>query len=199
MSLKKHCAIVLKNYVPKKNALALLDRMSGKITGISHSLDHIAHGCMIEYVVDSKKQSPLYMQQIELVQMPLLMAQEDILFLHHVLELCYYFIPNGSQATSVFNLMLMMYTPELWMKNVILKKIYLCKLFALLGVYPDEEVLKKPSYVRLATKPFAAMLDQEFLPDDENEIDDWLRMCILSHPIAGRFKTNYFKDMRKEV
>lgn len=199
MSLKKHQAIVLKNYFPKKCALALLDGVSGKVTGISNKVEYIANGCMIEYQVDVKKQTPLYMQQIELIHMPLHMAHEDILFLHHVLELCYYFIPNGSQATSVYNLMLMIYTGDSWMKSTMLKKIYLCKMFALLGVYPEEEVTRTPSYIRLATKPFMAMLDHEFMPEDEDDIDSWLRMCISSHPIAGRFKTNYFKDMRKEV
>lgn len=199
MSLKRHWAIVLKNYYPKKQTLALLDGQLGKVTGASAAIAEISAGSFIAYSVDARRTNYLLLHQIELLDLPLFIAHEDILFLHHLLELCYYFIPDGSNALSVFNLLQMVYTPGDWMSKTVLKKIFLCKLFAFLGIYPEEESMKTPAYSRLMSTTFTEVMDMVFQQEDEHIIDSWLRMCIASHPIAGKFKTVHFLDAHRNV
>lgn len=194
MSTEKHSAIVLKNYFPQKYSLSLLDHKGGKMTGVSHAIEHISVGSLIEYTLDRARKNSLFIYHIELQEMPFVLAQSDILFLHHALELCYHFIPNGSEALAAFELLKHFYVPHEWMQSSLYKKIFLFKLFVGLGIYPEDKRVRKSSLQSLATNSFMTIIDKN-MQQDEQDITAWLRMCVSSHHHANKFKTIHFLDI----
>lgn len=195
---EKHVGIVLKNYFPKKCKLSLLDNKMGKIAGVPQSSNHIAAGSLIEYsLVEQTSCSFLY--NINVHDVPFKLAYHDILFLHHVLEICYYFMPIKSYNPTVFILLQILYTSDSWLYAMSVKKLFLLKLFVLLGLYPEDEKFKIPSFHLLTSLPFTQMLNEQIGSYNEDAIDEWLRSCIASHPIAGKFKTTYFLDSCREI
>lgn len=194
MPTEKHYGIVLKNSFPQKYSLDLLDNKSGRIIGISKAIEYISVGSLIMYTIDKKKQNPLFLYQIELQEVPFPLAREDIFFLHHVLEICYYFIPIGSDAIVIYNQLQLLYASGDWIKNVLLKKIFLVKLFAFLGIYPEEKKIKKPFFHHIIMSSFVSLLEQNF-SEHEEEINEWLHECLASHPHIDKFKTTYLFDI----
>ncbi len=191
MIQEKHIGIVLKSYFPKKCKLALLDNKMGKIAGVPPADRSIPAGSLIEYSL--VKQAPCsFLHGVDVHNMPFTLAKQDILFLHHVLEMCYYFIPSGSQNKAVFSLLQILYTSDNWLQVMAVKKFFLLRLFILLGLYPEEQKFKSPSFHRLVQVTFEQMLDEEVKQYDEKALDEWLQECVASHPIADRFKTTYF-------
>lgn len=194
MPTEKYSAIVLKNYFPQKYSLSLLMNKGGKITGVSNDIEHISRGSLIEFTIERSKKNPLFIYHIELHDAPLILAQEDILFLHHLLELCYNFIPVGSEALAAYELLKLIYIPHEWMQKTICKKIYLFKLFVGLGIYPEDKRVRKASLQSLATSSFMNIIDKN-IPHDEHDITEWLRMCVTSHHHVNKFKTIHFLDI----
>ena len=130
--------------------------------------------------------------------MPFALAQEDILFLHHVLEICYYFMPIKSYNPTIFSLLHVLYMSDGWLHTMAVKKFFLLKLFVLLGFTQDKK-FRTPSFHRLVTAPFAQMLSGDIDSYDEETVNEWLRLCVASHPIADKFKTTYFLDSCREI
>lgn len=191
MSTQKHYAIVLKNYYPQKYSLSLLDHKIGRIMGIASSIAQVAGGSLIEYSVDRNKQNPYFLHNVQLRELPLELAGHDIFFLHHVLEICYHFIPIGSDASTVFSFLQLMYAGKDWMKSRVLKKIFLLKLFSLIGVHPECIKSHKAAFHWLVTDSFMRMVEADCLVHEDN-VTSWLHMCITTHPNADTFKTKDF-------
>lgn len=105
--IRKHRGIVLRRYTPRKSKIIVLDRELGKIESIPH-VDILCHGAVIEYF--PKKMCLLYkLESFQLIVAPLHFARDHIQFLHHVLELTYYFVPLDSRVPEIFDLLLFLY------------------------------------------------------------------------------------------
>ena len=105
--MEKKTGIILKTFFPKKMKMVLLDYDLGKIEGVP-STDNFSCGSMLAYDVQAKG-NLYFLHAIELLDMPLMLARNDILFLHHALELCYFCVPFGKQAPEIFFLMRYLY------------------------------------------------------------------------------------------
>src|SRR3990167_5743477 len=92
--------------------IALLDHSAGRVDGIIAS-PLVRVGSMIEYRVDKHKGTLRYIKYHTIVGVPLSIARVDILFWHHVLELCYYFVPLGSFTQQLFELLEFLYTVDI--------------------------------------------------------------------------------------
>ena len=68
---------------------------------------------------------------------PMALARHDILFLHHVLELCCQLIPVNSCVDGIFDLLMHLYSTQIYTGSVQYKKIFLLKLLTRLGIYPS--------------------------------------------------------------
>ncbi len=193
MVQEKHVGIVLKNYFPKKCKLSLFDSKIGKIAAVPPVGNHIAVGSMIEYSI-THQTSCSFLYAVDVHDVPFHLAKDDILFLHHVLEICYYFIPMKSHSAELFMLLRILYTHDVWLHAKEIKKFFLLKLFVLLGLYPEDKKFKIPSFHRLINVPFIQMIDEKIEHYNEHTIDEWLQACIASHPIAHKFKTTHFLE-----
>lgn len=190
MYAEKNKAIVLKTYLPQKYKLCVLDSDLGKVMTVPNRSD-IGNGALILYF--PREQQMLYfMHGIEIIDSPLMLAKEDILFIHHVLELCYFFVPIGERVPQLFVLLMALYTSQTLLHTIIAKKVFLFQFFACLGLYPEGARFQTPYFHQLA---MASIDNIALSPIDlviEQELDEWLRSCIALHPCTHNFKTVHF-------
>ncbi len=189
-----HRAIVLRNYSPKTSKLSLLDDQYGKIEVISRHAENACVGAFIEYNFDQRtgNRNSFLLPAFHLYEMPMQVARDDIYFLHHVIELCYFFIPLGSEAKNIFDLLEILYISDLALLNKKRKKIFLSKLFTLFGMTPDYKDVKKRFVYQLFSMVPGELPLIELPDEDEKTIEEWLLRCIASHPEARKMKTKYF-------
>jgi hypothetical protein len=190
VEMEKNTGIVLKNYYPSKCKLALLDRDLGKIMAVPHRVD-ISHGTLISYF-SRTQESMHFIYNIDIMDMPLALAQHDIFFVHHVLELCYYFIPQGSQALHVFRTLLHFYEFPVILDTPVMKKIFIMKIFFMLGVHPEGNYLRNAQCIELLSTSIDILASRSIDLSIEQELDVWLEYCIKNHPRSEYFKTMNF-------
>ena len=181
--------IVLKKLSQHK--IAILDERIGRIDGVSVKPPHL--GSLILYTVERKKGTLSFLSECSITDLPFFWGRSDILFWHHVLELSYFFMPVGSYAAQLFELLSFLYTVDKessWGPHA--KKLYLFKLLSTIGIQaeiPKISVLKL--HLFLAMPP--VQMSEEVLDEESEKIlDEWLRVCVAEHPAIEQFKTIHF-------
>ena len=193
----KSTGIILKQPLSQKNMVALLDKRFGRIEGIFRPSD-VCAGSLIQYDV-LLRNNRYFINDLQLIYIPLSLAQIDLLFLHHVLEICYYFIPIGSDIVGVFDLLSFLYTVDHMWKNKILKKIFVFKLLTTLGVWPDYHNAYTSRFEQLSALPIDRINSEAIDLACEQELDDWLRCCMAQHSCIDEFKTVNFLNENRAV
>lgn len=186
-----YTAIVVRQ-LETPHKIALLDRVAGRVDGIIAS-PLLRVGSLIEYVVDRNRGTLRYIQHYMVVGVPFSIAKSDILFWHHVLELCYYFVPPGSFTHQLFELLEFLYTVDIglcWRMRS--KKLYLFKLLVLIGVYTRLPRLPVEQIQHLQALPLDMIVDEVLDDQSEKMLDEWLRLCVYEHPAIRKFNTIHF-------
>ena len=188
--MQKSIGIVLYNFYPEKNRIILLDREKGKISCIMQG-KNICLGSVISYVCE-KRQRGTFLCDVEVIEVPCELAQQDILFLHHTLEICFYFIPFDGGKSQVFDLILFLYAHISVASERARKKLFLCKLFTMLGICPEYKTAEK-IYFYLAELSSVDMITHEAIDlKNERTLERWLLQSLLEHPRMQKFKTIHF-------
>jgi len=181
---------ILKRYRTKSNRVSMLDKQLGRIEGIVVS--DIAHvGFLLQYRAQPCA-SGFFLTNIQIVHVPLLLARIDLLFLHHIFELCYYFAPVGSSVLGVFDLLVFLYAIEQEWGNRLLKKIFLFRLLTTLGMYEECDSICKVCFHYLITTPIDKLNSELIDLNCKKELNQWLRFCVSQHPAINKFKTVHF-------
>lgn len=168
----------------------MLDKKYGSIEAIV-LLDTISPGSIIEYSI-KKSQYYHMLDAINFLYMPLELAKKDMLFLHHVLEVCYFFAPPGSCVSGIFDLLQYVYVSQRVWQHISLKKLFLVKLLSTLGAYPESQQVHTPHIIRMLALNIDTLDDKEIQLAQEKELDTWLMHCIGQHPYIDEFKTVHF-------
>ncbi len=124
--------------------------------------------------------------------MPLLLAREDILFLHHVLELCYVLIPIGSCVKGIFDLLYQLYTSKKNIHTKQYKKIFLFKLLTTLGIYASDDLVRASCFTSLHTMSIDTLDNYSLDLASEKALDNWLCHCIVEYAGVNSLKTIHF-------
>lgn len=185
--------IILRTYVPHKHKLSVLDSALGRIECVPQSakmVHRLRHGSHITYTLRAWRH--VYtIYDVDILSMPDYWAQHDLLFLHHVLELSLYFSPLHSECNSLFQLIMLLYTSADTFCSSFYKKVFLCKFFGILGVYPVE--YKRDIFLfRLISNPINSNFDTEVETIAEERLRRWILACIIIHPYAHKLKTLNF-------
>ena len=188
--MKLHTGIVLKSHMPFKQTVSLLDKSLGHITGILMH-DTLSIGTVLMYRLDPTGQR-YFVKELELVDMPFILARHDMLFLHHMVELCYTFIPEGVHSERIYDLLRFVFNKSLITKQQ--KTKILCVLYALLDLYVDDASLYNSYIHELAQVPLDAMIDKDIDTNIEKNISRWLYQCIDMHIQVHQLKTVHFLD-----
>jgi hypothetical protein len=178
--------IVLKK---KLHQLVILDSQLGKIKAIAF-VENICVGAVIDYQRIPKKN--LLITSIETVFLPIELARDDINFLHHLLEILFYFLPDDIPAPELFSLVSSLYNHPVRPLTALFKKIFLVKLLLACGEYPDDEKFHHSSFHAMITESVDILANQGLDLRFEEYLDEWLLSCISTHPKIEQFKTIYF-------
>ncbi len=188
--MQEHTGIILRRYLPKKQKISLLDRELGRIESIRVdrvSLEQLHAGSVLCYYPVAHAQW-YQLEGLEIIQVPLRVARDDIYFLHHVLELSYYFLPLHSQETNLFDLILFLVYSHEKIRTSLSKKIFLLRFFAYLGMYPEEDLVVPKMMRSVMQAPLEVALTlSEF---SEKVLEQWLLTCVDMHPYKDQFKTH---------
>ncbi len=186
--MQAHIGIVLKKY-SSVYKIALFDRLNGRIDGVC-SRGSFAVGALLSYELQERGGVQL-LKGVSLIDMPMAIAQKDILFLHHVLEICYYFVPHNSCDADLFDLLHFLYDERpVWDQSLKIK--FLFKLLVTLGVQAEHFLLRIDSLQRLRSVSVDSLVNEYVDLKYENEIISWVKHCIGQHPEINSFKTIEF-------
>jgi len=197
--------IVLRVHAPYQHKVSVFDQIQGKIYAVaqSHSVA-LMHGELIAYRLEPWKH--MYrLCDIEVLTLPAAWVCEDILFLHHVLEIAFFFIPEQSCATQLFRLCQFLYekSEQQHVDPTLVKRLFLGKFFALLGVYPDQAFEENEQLFHLFSGSGETLPDgvhNKIQSTDElyKKLQRWLLGCIQTHPHANTFTTMHFLHAHSE-
>ncbi len=84
--MEQNIGIILNHSSARTGQIALLDKQYGRVDGIVYS-NKIVIGALVHYRMQPKR-AVYFIDDMNIQEMPMQLARQDILFLHHVLELC---------------------------------------------------------------------------------------------------------------
>lgn len=168
----------------------LLDSSYGKINCRlkKQNLNYFC-GLFISYFIEPQKQL-FKISEVEIIDSIKNVNSDKLKFLHQLLEISFYFLPEASECPEVFTFLQKIMLQN---KNYILKhkKFLLCKLLAILGIIPEYSF--KEAYLNLILSfPIDRLLELEINLNMEKNLDTWIIEGIKSHPQAQKFKTVRF-------
>jgi len=201
-SLRK--GIVLRSYAPYRQKVALFDSMLGRVDAVWRSpfvSRMLLQGALICYRLEKWRNS-YQICDIELLALPHDWARTDINFLHHLLEMAFFFLPE-SGCFQLFQVCMRLYEDcELvGEQQQLYKKIMMARFFALLGICPEQtgnNTNERHDMVRHDIKLLGALISPaaDGMPEAPESLDAinlrlraWLLGCIQTHPDADKFTT----------
>jgi hypothetical protein len=182
--------IILKKNNISTHKVTLLDKLHGKIECIMHRTA-MPVGTLLTYNLQLHPTVSL-ISNASLHHLPLALATHDILFLHHILELIYYFTYIGDNTHKIFDLVSFLYSTEQRAMTMQSKKFFLLKLLMSIGTIPEHDYAHTKHIVYLNTIDIAAFHTISLTVQCEKELDRWLWSCIWQHPYVNEFKTVHF-------
>lgn len=174
-----------------QHTVALIDEKVGRVDAIVRV--PVCVGSLVEYTIERERGPYVYLTELKITDLPFALGRDDIHFWHHVLELCYYFVPVGTSAYPVFELLRFLYDVDVsapWSMQS--KKLYLFKLLTAIGLYSELPQLPQVTLYRLLGVPVQEMVHYVLDTDSEACIDTWLKACVAQHPAIQKFNTVYF-------
>jgi hypothetical protein len=209
---KKETGIVLKRFIPLKQKLSILTDLFGKILVIAQPNNPICQrlwpGSMISANFEQLENSTYLARGIEIINVPEAMTQSDIYWLHHILELHYYFIPYCQPSLDALSY-LQFYIYLLNRKKLfkdrfdVLKKICVMHFLNRTGFFFNENLLKCSIFLdknitlfhdeTMKEMPDKLLdyLDEIYIKNVIN-MDECIVRCLRTHPCYRFFKTIKF-------
>lgn len=201
--------IVLRSYLPLKYTCLIFDRMHGVIKAIIPAYgkfspaQNVTHGALIKYRC-VHRHGRYFLEDISIHHVPAPWVSEDIVFLHHILELVSIFLMENSPDQSVLDLLLELYRPQpVHIDEALWKTVFLGRLFMLMGIYPENETNESVGKVlRLIsllgdTRLRDIELGNMNITSEQSDhwrmvLTQWLKKSLARHPDENVFKTAYF-------
>jgi len=187
-----HSGIILKNFYPHRMALCILDEHQGKImVSIQDKHRFLQHGMGIEYTVKEKSTSYKRIEQLELVSEPTAFAQQDIHFLHQLLELCYHLLPLHAPLFTFFFLIKEVLNRHVYVQSADTKQLLLFKFFGFLDLYPEPLPFDFTYFQHLLETPLDELTRIVLSSEQRRMLGSWLLTCIASYPQCKHLKIDY--------
>lgn len=187
--LEKHTGIILKTYFPQKRKIAILDCKLGKIEAVPADI-RLGVGSLIEYY--ARPQGKIYfLESVQVLDVPLRLGKTDILFLHHVLEICYFGVPFGSCVSEIFDMVDFLYALSEPIEYHY-KIAFIFKLLTTIGIYPYESRFQQPLFYNLAIESIDSIAVKSLDLKVQQELHSWIYAGISEHPLVKNFKTINF-------
>lgn len=187
-----HYGIVLRNNQAQNKKITLLDQRDGMFsTYVQKPSMLLQHGRLVRYAMQ-KKASFITLNDIECISEAADWVKNDIFFLHHVLEIIHAALGVQSPAPEVFSLCLYLYHPLQDVQERTFKLYFLAKLFATLGIYPENHESFSFELFHLISGSLDTMVRSAPSVINQSSISDWLYGCLMVHPEVSGLKTAVF-------
>lgn len=197
--MEKNVGIILRSLSPQKQKIIIFDRELGKLQAVPDqqrcdNITHLRPGVKIIYHYRTSGQL-VFLSSLEIIDMPYSLAQHDLLFVHHCLEICYYFIPQGIYMPEIYDMLTLLYMPNSWFTTSNRMLLFLCKLFIVIGVVPEESLLRPDLLIRLHRMTLDRIVQEHIDLSGTTNMLIWLRACIAMHSYSAQFTTiNFLYD-----
>jgi len=192
--------IILKSFFPEKQTISLLSKLDGKIKLIilnGKKMQRLGPGTLISFYTESYTA-----HDVTILSMPQFNSLDDMYWLHHLLELCYYFISLHEDCLQQFILIHVCQQLIDIPKSPLNKKLITGLLLTTLGFYPPQSLLFLYNLKKILSSCIDFDLNKkiEFLVQHLEELNEkqlqdldlWILECINSHPRREVFKTIKF-------
>ncbi len=182
-------AIVVRVYRPYRQSVVILTAAGEKLLAWYRSpriTRLLVPGALIAYEAE-EAQGRVELRNVELLLLPRIDVREDLLFLHHVLEIIDAFMAEGSNCSAAFATIMKLYASDVEVQED--KKLFVGRLLACMGVYPPLSLDLLPLY-RMITKPeLESTLRETNSELVQEQLRTWLLGCLSTHPRAHTFVT----------
>lgn len=192
-----YTGIVLNHQFPLRHTITILDNELGRMEAILMQ-GEVSAGMLLHYDIEVRA-GRSYVQDVDIIAVPVELIRSDFLFLHHVLELCFYFLPNAGCSLGVFDLLLRLYDQPMPYQTLASKKFFLFKLLTLIGVYPELSQDLERRVVRLHALSIDSTEYQSLDLECEQLLDYWLQRCVADHQKILQFNTIQFLTVNRLV
>jgi hypothetical protein len=204
----KEIGLILKKLGQSSAMFSLLTQNQGKITLIvlDSKKSLLLHpGCLIEFYPEAKKDAAYTTKSATIIDSLSVHDTSDLYWLHHLLELNYYFIQPSQPEDDALALTyacskLVDHKTALVNEWDVLQKSCVAIFLLLMGFYPPEAITKHLIFIKnmlLLNIDFAKNQQVDLLKGHLQallklkgiDLEDWIIKCIHSHPQVGLFKT----------
>jgi hypothetical protein len=183
--------IVLQFACPHDTYMFLFDAVRGVIKGYRRqkfSAISYSPGTLVSYTIQQKFR--YVVSDMRLMQYPSSWIKHDIWFIHHVIEIVTHFLAIEMPSPDVFSFLIDLYQSDkpAWVDGPHGKLAFLCRLFVLLGIYPD--------HVQFSSQFSSALFGDDWLSvrasQNEQEMKMWIQACMRTHPYEINLKTTQY-------
>ncbi|MFA5075309.1 MAG: hypothetical protein WC436_04370 [Candidatus Babeliales bacterium] len=203
-------AFVLKKFLPNQQKFSVLTKNYGKIYIFVQPMQKglfLWPGMLIFFNLQNYQKNFYFVDNIEILLSP--DKNFDLNWIHHIIELCYYFIPMHNPCDKVFgfvfNCFLFSKFEVIFEKHIFLiRNISILKFFEIMGSCLSYDFNK---YLQLYENLTNFLIDisnkqkEDFLRTNLAQIDEleikninkWIFSCISQHPCSKLFKTSLKK------
>ncbi len=188
-----HEGIILKINSYDQSRCIVLDQELGKINGYLSLCrqPQLCHGMIIRYA-NKEYKNGRHLYDIEILETSHVLAKKNIIFLHHLLEFCLFFVPQGLPTHVLISFFKEIYLHHDHLNQPLIQKILICKLLNLLGIFPEHEAIQIPKILFFLSMPVDRLVDQEIDLKIEQQLDTWIFYGVQMHPTPQCFKTMRF-------
>lgn len=211
---EQQLGLVLKNFFPEQNKLAVLTRNFGRLDlSLTNHLSNrlasklaitkISYGMIIGFVIpnftnskisglanNSDAQVTVYnsISELEIVYLPTVLPNQ-LLFWHQLLELIFYTVPVSLYIPGFFEQVCLVSANLNLFSHSGQKLLILCKVLSLLGIYPVDYQNFPSELHALIRQPIDISTYQKIDLGWEPILQRWWQTSIAAHPKVYLFKT----------
>lgn len=134
----KESGLVLKNYLPNKYKIAILNDRGERFEAVANlpaNIEKLRPGYRIAYTLLHSNTQIFKLADVEIVLIPKIVSYENLQFLHQVLELCVIIMPDGQVALEVIDLLKMLINFQTTDWPIQRQRLLICCLLSALGFY----------------------------------------------------------------
>ncbi len=173
----------------------LLDSHHGVVAGRTRGCP-LYVGSYLEYT-RCTRECRTHFRDVEPVKNPCIETLDDLVVSHIALGVCHECMPEGSTTAGVFEHLEGLYNEKQSAErrySSFLKKVFLCRLCMLLGLYPHEKKFMAGFFCRLMGERADCGDGDGINAGREGEVDEWLRACVRDHASNHGFKALRMMD-----
>lgn len=199
----KIVSFVVKNHFPLQNKMTLITQHHGKITGYLRNnaqIKNVSHGSIVSCSITELKNNHLVIDSLDTVITFMPESQGAINWLHHLLELCRYFVleksPNDRIFLWIVNFVALLHAAQLKSQPSFstIKKIYVLYFFELTGstnrpLNEEYYTLIEKINMLIAANDFTALNLLTYREPDIKTLTNSIVKTLQEHPCFIHFKT----------